>query len=423
LNSRSFNFALAPLLVIVVPLLLATASRSAAAQEWTLTTADLRTQTGVLGGIDSGTVRLAAASGGAPAAVPLDQFLSAVRQPASPTPAADAFVLMLTDGQRLTGQPKTMLEDKLAWTSDTLGEVDLPMARLRGILHRAPASPAFATLAGPPPRQDMIILRNGDTVSGVFTAATASTLTLQSDTGAVDVPLSAVSRVDFAAAGAAAPASRHNAPPGRTFLIGLSDGSSLLATNLTLDDTKANFTFASSARTVPMEEVASIEQLDGPVSWLSSRQPVEEMAIPYFGSPAVVWPARFDAAVDGGPLLAGGKTFERGIGVHAYSRLTFDIESGWMAFRTQYAADRGRQGDFRLADLTVRVLLNGAIVYERQHVRDGGISPVVTVPLKSPGRLTLECDFGGSGNTQARLDWIEPALLRAMPASQATTQR
>jgi hypothetical protein len=40
------------------------------------------------------------------------------------------------------------------------------------------------------------------------------------------------------------------------------------------------------------------------------------------------------------------------------------------------------------------------------------LSPVITVDLKDAKLLTLECDYGDAGDTQARLNWLQPALLR-----------
>src|SRR6185369_8072980 len=96
---------------------------------------------------------------------------------------------------------------------------------------------------------------------------------------------------------------------------------------------------------------------------------------PYFGS-APPWPARNDLAVDGSPLRANGRTFSRGIGVHSYSRLTYEIDSSqWPAFRTQYAIDAGRGGEPRsLADVTVRIKLDDRVVHEQAHIRPGDLS-------------------------------------------------
>jgi hypothetical protein len=165
---------------------------------------------------------------------------------------------------------------------------------------------------------------------------------------------------------------------------------------------------------VDLAQVWGIEQIGGPVLWVSSMTPTENVQIPYFGgsSEAGSFPARFDLSVDGSPMQFDGRSLQHGIGVHAYSRLSFAIEPGWTGFRTQYAIDQQSDSPRPLADVTVRIRLDKKIVYERPHVRAGALSNVVALELNGAKQLTLEADYGDAGDVQAHLDWIEPALLR-----------
>ena len=92
--------------------------------------------------------------------------------------------------------------------------------------------------------------------------------------------------------------------------------------------------------------------------------------------------------------------------------MTFPIDAGWTAFRTQYAIDSRRDAPRLLADVTVRIKVDGKVVHEQQHVRAGVLSPVVRVDLIGGKALTLECDYGPAGDTQGHLNWLQPALLR-----------
>src|SRR5207253_1520118 len=86
---------------------------------------------------------------------------------------------------------------------------------------------------------------------------------------------------------------------------------------------------------VPISSVTRIEQVNGPVIWLSSLAPLENVQMPYIGIDA--HPARMDRTVEGEPIRIGSRTFARGIGVHAYSKLVFAIDAAAREFRTQYA--------------------------------------------------------------------------------------
>jgi hypothetical protein len=123
-----------------------------------------------------------------------------------------------------------------------------------------------------------------------------------------------------------------------------------------------------------------------------------------------VFPARMDRTVRGEPIRFGDRTFARGIGVHAYSRLTWQLPDGgkrYKTFRTRYAID----GDKPYANVTVRVKLDEKVVHEAQDFVAGALSDVVQVPLAGAKALTLEVDYGKTYDVQDRFNWIEPALL------------
>jgi hypothetical protein len=122
-----------------------------------------------------------------------------------------------------------------------------------------------------------------------------------------------------------------------------------------------------------------------------------------------------DTAVDGSPLRFGSQVFDHGIGVHAYSRLTYAIDPGWKGFRTQYSIDSSEDFPRPLADVTVRIKLDAKTVHEQEHVRAGLLSPVIWIDLSGAKTLELEADYGNAGDTQDHLNWIEPALVRSIP--------
>jgi hypothetical protein len=155
--------------------------------------------------------------------------------------------------------------------------------------------------------------------------------------------------------------------------------------------------------------VNSIEQTNGPVVWLSTRTPVETVQTPYLEAP---WPTRMDRAPNGGPIRFGSRIYQRGIGVHSYSRLTFAIDPAFKAFRTQYAID----GDWPLADVTVRIKVDDKVVHERADFHAGVLADAVVIDeLAGHSQITLEVDYGQNYDVQDRFNWIEPAFLTFRP--------
>ena len=168
-----------------------------------------------------------------------------------------------------------------------------------------------------------------------------------------------------------------------------------------------------SSRSIAVNDVVSIEQVNGPVLWLSSLQPSEEVQIPFLDYSA---PARVNQTVTGRPIRFGDRVFARGIGVHAYSRMTWPIDSSIRAFRTQYAID----GDPPYANVTVRIRLGDRVVHEKSDVRAGVLSPAVLLDINGEKTITLEVDYGQTYDVQDRFNWIEPALLKMRPERQTS---
>ena len=391
---------------IAVALSLVAAAAAARAQDsWTLTTADFRNASVSLKGFDATSVRVSE-SGQGERGVPMDEFLQLER----PLPASTQqgkFVLHLAGGDQLAGEPVSIAGEQLVWNNAAAGELRVPMNRVAAMTRPGQQPPDRRT------NEDIVTLSNGDAVRGIIAGIEGGKVSVQRPDAAepTAVPVDSVQRIQFAAT--AAPAGR---AAERSFRIRLADGSSLPARGLTFAEGKLAVDLGDGKpRAMELARVAAIEQVNGPAAWLSGRPPAEQSYVPFFGT-AQEYPARMDAAVDGSrDLRFGGKQFRRAIGVHAYSKLTWPLDGTYAALRTQYAVDE------RLpqADMTVRIKVDEKVVHEKQNVRGGTLSPVITVDLAGAKALSLEVDYGSGTDVQDRLVWLEPALLKKKPAEEA----
>jgi hypothetical protein len=403
---------------LLVLLLTASLGFAADTGDWTLTTADLSRQTAILRGMDDHGLNVSTDAG--PQQIPLDRFVSIQRQLAAAenpdaghatTQPAEAtrFILYLTTGDRIAGTPGGIENEQLTWTNPAVGALKIPLRQLAAML-----KPTLAPADLHQPRTaDIAHLANGDAVSGIVTNLAADQIALSVSGQETPIPASALTALYFASAGHVA------VPVAKGFRIRLVDGSSFVAAAVTLAGNQLALTLPGSAgassRTLDLAALSAIEQLNGPVTWLSSLTPVESVQIPQF---SLTWPAQMDRTVTGQPIRFADTTYDRGIGVHAYSRLRFNIPPGYQSFRTQYAMD----GAQPLADVTVRVLLDDQVVYEQKNVKAGRLAPPLSLPLNSAKTLSLEVEEGLNGDTQDRFNWIEPILLRATPATRPATQ-
>ncbi len=393
----------------VVTLLLGV--RLAAAQSgWTLTTSDFKTRPVNLVALDDAGAKVTEqTAGAAESVIPWQQILQldrVVETPATPAtappkPAAAKFTLYLANGDRFAGEPRALEGETLGWSSPAAGRVDV---KLKQVI-------AIARTTEPPPRrdpqrtEDVVSLANGDATRGLISAIDESGITVQSTGNDVAVPWDSVRTVLLAAV-ASANINNGAAKTERGVRVALADGSVLSGATIHMSGDKATLGAGDARREIAAGAVTSIEQVNGPVAWLSSLPPAENVQTPFLET---IFSARMDRTVTGEPIRFGEQTFPRGIGVHAYSRLVWALPQGdrYQTFRTQYAID----GDKPYANVTVRVKLDDKVVHEMQDFVAGKISDVVQIPLAGAKTLTLEVDYSQTYDVQDRFNWIEPALL------------
>ena len=114
----------------------------------------------------------------------------------------------------------------------------------------------------------------------------------------------------------------------------------------------------------------------------------------------------------GEALVAGGRTFGKGLGVHSRSRLYFAVPDGAARFWTRVAIDDTAAALLVRADVDVRVLLDGKIVFAKQGLGPGQ-SPLDSGQIAvAPGQeLVLEVDFGKGRELGDRVGWLAPVFL------------
>lgn len=367
---------------------------------WKLTTADFNQQTLVPVSMDDQALTGRSQPNEPPRTIPLTQFLELERSHHPPAKFTGHFVLHLLSGDQLIGDPVQTRQEQLTWRNPILGDLTISLRQMVAIVRIDQPSPDL-TDSRP---DDVVYLANGDAVHGILSAMDAAQLTIQPAAGeAAAIPLNSVNRITFAAV--ASPKNSHTP----AFRLSFADGSSLVVPSVHLADQRVRIKLSDSAtRDIPLDSITAIEQLNGPVVWLSKLTPEENIQIPYL---SVTHPARMDRNVLGRPIRFADRIFTHGIGVHSYSKLVYVLDGHFASFRTQYAIDT-TDSDGRYADVTVRILLDGKVVHEQAHFKAGTLSPVVKVSLNGASTLTLEVDYGLTMDVQDRFNWIEPALLR-----------
>lgn len=125
------------------------------------------------------------------------------------------------------------------------------------------------------------------------------------------------------------------------------------------------------------------------------------------------YPPNVDANFRGDPLRAGGRTWSRGIGVHAPSRLTWTLDGGWKELRGLVAIDDSALENEFHGSVIFRVHVDGELRFESSVVR-GGHPPTVlpAVELAGARELVLEVGTAGEAFVSDRADWLRLVLVR-----------
>jgi len=124
------------------------------------------------------------------------------------------------------------------------------------------------------------------------------------------------------------------------------------------------------------------------------------------------WVPLVDRSVVGSPLRVGGRTWGRGLGVHAPSRVRWDLDGGWDRLRLRVGMDDSGILGTRRGRARFRVSVDGEVRWSSDEV-EAGAAAVVAPPIDLVGarELVLEVE-PGSDWVLDRANWLRPLLVR-----------
>jgi hypothetical protein len=195
----------------------------------------------------------------------------------------------------------------------------------------------------------------------------------------------------------------------------LADGS-----RLTLADARPTLAGAVRGQTVfgatievPLTAVVALAPPQPRVVYLSDLPIAREVHDPYLD---VRRPAVRDGSAAGRWLRLGGDVYDKGLGVHSRSELTYALDGRYEMFAALVGLDdhSGRRGSVR-----VRVEVDGVAHYRSPELTAGGPPVAVRVDVYGARRLTLHVEYGRGGNVGDDLNWAEALLVRRRAASES----
>ena len=162
------------------------------------------------------------------------------------------------------------------------------------------------------------------------------------------------------------------------------------------------------ALSIPVVRLAATEVLGGRVVSLPDLDPVGLRELPYIGEASLFHWRRDRQVVDGRPIQLRGRPYARGLGVHAYCELSYELGGAFARFRSDVGIDDSTKGG---GSAEAVVKLDGK---ERFRARISGKDPAQKVDLDCRGakRLTLVVDFGEDREILDRAVWAGPILVK-----------
>jgi hypothetical protein len=254
---------------------------------------------------------------------------------------------------------------------------------------------------------ERIHLRNNDTLDGSVEALDQeSGFRLRIGKRTLHVPLDRVASVAFNT-GLLSPLR----PKGSYAHLVMADGSRLAFSSLQLSpdgkELEGKLLFGAKVR-VPLNEVISLDVRQGAAVYLSELKPKAYQHTPYLGAP---WPLARDANVVGRELRLKGSIYDKGLGIHAESQVTYKLTSAYCRFEALVGLDdeTGKRGRVR-----VQVLVDGKaqdLGWDKElTAKDEPLR--VNVNVRRAKELTLVVRYGSFGPVQAQVNWAEARLIR-----------
>lgn len=350
--------------------------------------------------------------------------------------------LVFADGGWLVAEITAADKQSVAAESVAFGTLKLPKKSLAGVVVRPPAGCQDRDrlldriAAGPPAGEgqggnaagtsgespspnsphpnpspkgegtDRLLLDNGDELTGRLLGIANDTIKFESDVGPIDVKTQRAIAILFGSP------QRQPDAKGLRAWVGFSDGSRLLASQLTLQGDTLKLAASGQSLAASSRDLVFLQPLGGRAVYLSDLKPIEQEQTPFV---SLAWPYRADRNVSGGLLRCAGRLYMKGLGVHSAARLVYDLSAGPVAganwtpghFVASVGIDDSTDGG---GCVQFRVLVDGQERYASPMVRGGDRPLPISVDVSGGRRLELIVDYGDRADVLDHADWLDARL-------------
>lgn len=341
--------------------------------------------------------------------------------------------ILLVDGSRIRlaaawGKESSFIVGAEAGTVRThrLGEMNLPRTQVRAAFWKLPPDgverqkriDALLASQAKSPDSDVVLLDNGDMLTGTLASAGESGNPLDDESGdavatfigplgEVELPATRIRGIAFSPANSLPTGKTTEVKP--TLWVGLQDGS-LIAAN-SIAGSEQGITLHSDIlgeRRISIDELASLQADGAQVAYLSDLDSTGYRHEPYLD---LRWAHTRDRNVLGDVPTVGERPYLKTIGMHSASRLTFDLDGEHDRFAASVAVDDAAEGR---GSVVFRVFLNDGGQWREAYasgvVRGGEAPKEVAVEVKGAEQLALVVDYANRGDECDYANWLDARL-------------
>ncbi len=342
---------------------------------------------------------------------------------ATPQAKKGDVTVFLADGGRLYAELLDSVEDAIVVRTLWGASITLPYETLAGVKlahadgFAASAQLFFDALDKPLPGNDVLITRSNDKAQvmrgrlsslgprdGSFVFSERERL----------FKLDKIFGIVFAGTG---PPSKNSGQR-----IDLADGSSIIGQvnrldkrQLIIDTNVAGKLSQPFQLSLPIDLVKQIKFFSRRITYLSDISSLAETIEGRIHRP---WPIRRDRTVAMHPLRLGGIEYEKGLGVHSRTRVSFDVNKSYDLFVSIIGLD---DSVAPRGNVVFQVLGDEKILFDSGLVHGTDQPILVSVDISSVNVLTLLVDYGDELDLADHADWAGARLIKNPSQSETST--
>ncbi len=268
-------------------------------------------------------------------------------------------------------------------------------------------------LAAQKRKHDRVYLRNGDILEGVVNSIDEAKLRLEINRKEVSVDLKErVAVIAFSTDLVRQPTTKL---PYAQAVLANGGRVSLASAEADAHELRGATVLGAAVR-IPIEQIAALNLRNNRVVYLSDLKPTRYEFTPFLDER---WPFVRDGNVLGRDLQMRGDTYDKGLGIHSASRLTFDLAGSYQRFEALVGLDDAAGAQ---ANAGIQVLIDGKTreltpagpnreATERE-LRPKQPAIPLNIDVRGARELTLVVTFGRHGNVQDYVDWADARLIR-----------